>query len=627
MIKYRPEIDGLRALAVLPVILFHAGFKTFSGGFVGVDVFFVISGYLITSIILAEKQSGTFSLINFYERRSRRILPALFLVMAACFPFAWLWLTPEDLVEFSKSISYVPVFLSNFLFYKQSGYFDAAAELKPLLHTWSLAVEEQYYLFFPVLLITTWQFGKKFIIGLMIFIFITSLCYAQYLVGIKPGAAFYLLPSRFWEILVGAFVAFYYANHNIKRHGHTAEQFGSAFGFILIIYAIFAFDSQTPFPSFYTLVPTVGAALIIVFANHRTLVGKLLGTKLMLGVGLVSYSAYLWHQPLFAFTRHRSLTEPESGLMVVLAVLSFMLAYLTWRYVERPFRNRHRFSRRQVFTSAGIISVLFIVTGLVGQQTKGFIHLYNEQQLKIVGNIDEAKDYTWKRLNDLEHKDFKPNTYKVMVVGDSYAGDFINAVFENNPSNQVSFSTHVIGAVCGNLYLEEDLFKYIDVNAHKVCSDQNWYGDKKVVQLIEQADQVWLVSSWKNWQLPYINKSIANLEKRFGKKFLIVGNKSFGKKIKKIQLSEFSGKSTQELIGMRAPLSEEHISINDFMKNNISPDVFFNLSEAICMSAEECRLFDDRGNFIAYDGGHTTVDGAKYTGNILLKNPRFSGIF
>ena len=155
--RYRAEIDGLRAVAVLPVILFHAGFQQFSGGYVGVDVFFVISGYLITSIILVEKQAGTFSLINFYERRMRRILPALFFVMLACIPFAWLWLTPNNFRYFSQSVLSVTVFLSNVYFWLRSGYFDLASEFKPLLHTWSLAVEEQYYLVFPLFILLIWK--------------------------------------------------------------------------------------------------------------------------------------------------------------------------------------------------------------------------------------------------------------------------------------------------------------------------------------------------------------------------------------------------------------------------------------------------------------------------------------
>jgi peptidoglycan/LPS O-acetylase OafA/YrhL len=207
--KYRPEIDGLRAIAVIPVILFHAGFAPFGGGYVGVDVFFVISGYLITSIILAEREAGTFSLLKFYERRARRILPALFLVMAACVPFAWVWMTPSDMTDFSRSLAYMSVFASNILFYKQSGYFDAASELKPLLHTWSLAVEEQYYLLFPLLLIAGLRRGKRFAISLLAVAAIVSLAIAQWGATRAPAATFYLLHARLWELLVGGFVAFY----------------------------------------------------------------------------------------------------------------------------------------------------------------------------------------------------------------------------------------------------------------------------------------------------------------------------------------------------------------------------------------------------------------------------------
>lgn len=180
MIAYRREVDGLRALAVLPVIFFHAGFETFSGGFVGVDVFFVISGYLITSLILAEQRAGTFTLVRFYERRARRILPALFLVMFACLPLAWVYLSPHDLRRFSQSLVAVSLYGSNFLFWLTSNYFEAAAELKPLLHTWSLAVEEQYYLFFPLLLVLTWSLGKRWIVALLALLALASLGAAQW---------------------------------------------------------------------------------------------------------------------------------------------------------------------------------------------------------------------------------------------------------------------------------------------------------------------------------------------------------------------------------------------------------------------------------------------------------------
>jgi peptidoglycan/LPS O-acetylase OafA/YrhL len=366
------EIDGLRALAVLPVILFHAGFQTFSGGFVGVDVFFVISGYLITSIILAELEEGNFSIATFYERRARRILPALFVVMLACLPFAWFWLPPYDMKNFSQSLVAVSVFASNIQFWRTSNYFETAAELKPLLHTWSLAVEEQYYFFFPIFLMLMWRLGRRFILLVLATLFVVSLALAQYLaVGKSPGA-FYLLPTRGWEILVGAFVAFYVSSNAKIKIPKPANELIALVGFGLITYAILAFDKQTPFPSLYTLAPTIGAALIILSASQATWVGRLLGNKLLVGIGLISYSAYLWHQPLFAFARHGSTEQPGKPLLAALAALSMVLAYISWKYIETPFRDKSRINRRRIFQLGAAGSVLFIALGLAGHFSNGF---------------------------------------------------------------------------------------------------------------------------------------------------------------------------------------------------------------------------------------------------------------
>lgn len=455
MKKYRPEIDGLRALAILPVILFHAGFTLFSGGFVGVDVFFVISGYLITSIILAEKENAAFSLIAFYERRARRILPALFFVMLASLPFAWFWLMPTDLKNFSESLIRVPLFWSNVFFYNKSDYFDISSELKPLLHTWSLSVEEQYYLIFPIFLLMFWRFGTRFIVIFLFLIFLSSFSYAQYMVGVNSNAAFFLLPSRFWEILIGAFIAFYYANHNIRKHNHITEQLGSLVGFIFIVYSIFAFNARSPFPGFYALVPTAGAALIIIFATNRTFVGKLLSNKLMLGVGLVSYSAYLWHQPLFAFARHRNPNEPSLYLMAALIILTFILAYLTWKYIERPFRNKHRFNRKQVFIYAFLASFIFIVIGFVGKVNKGFVSRMPVSITNITDMRMPRIDNGWcfYSIDTISELKFGDNGLKCyigdkhskltgIIFGDSFAGHY--EPFWDVIGKKNNFSIHAV---------------------------------------------------------------------------------------------------------------------------------------------------------------------------------------
>tara|TARA_B110000503_G_scaffold50841_1_gene82171 strand:- start:8555 stop:10564 length:2010 start_codon:yes stop_codon:yes gene_type:complete len=349
--KYRSEIDGLRALAVLPVILFHAGFEWFSGGFVGVDVFFVISGYLITTIIISEMAEGRFSIINFYERRARRILPALFFVMAACVPFAWLWLTPIDLKEFGQSLVAVSTFSSNILFWLGSGYFDTAAELKPLLHTWSLAVEEQYYILFPIFIMLTWKLGVKWVIIFLAVIFLTSLGFAQWAAYSKPSFAFFLLPTRIWELLAGVFVAFY-LKYNLHFKSDVANQLLSLVGLSMIIYSIMIFDDKTPFPSFFTLIPVIGTSLLILCAVQRTLVHCVLSLKPIVGIGLISYSTYLWHQPLLAFARHRLSWDVSEVFLLFLCFVSLFMAWLSWRYIEKPFRDKAKIGRNAIFVSS-----------------------------------------------------------------------------------------------------------------------------------------------------------------------------------------------------------------------------------------------------------------------------------
>lgn len=371
--EHRKEVDGLRAIAVIPVVLFHAGFQTFSGGFVGVDVFFVISGYLITSIILAEKQAGTFTLVNFYERRARRILPALFLVMFICVPFAWLWLLPSDMKEFAESVFAVSTFISNILFWKTSGYFDAAVELKPLLHTWSLAVEEQYYLLFPLFLMLMWRIGNRWIWPTLFVVGLASLAAAQWGSVARPTPTFYILPTRGWELLIGSFIALYFSKETQWQPSNIVREAAGVAGLLLLAYGILMFDKGTPFPSLYALVPTMGTALIILCSTQQTAVGKLLGNRLLVGVGLISYSAYLWHQPLLAFAKHRIGEEPNQVLLGSLALAPFILAYFSWKYVEAPFRNRQRFGRKEIFAYSALLSAAFILFGVIGAITNGFL--------------------------------------------------------------------------------------------------------------------------------------------------------------------------------------------------------------------------------------------------------------
>jgi peptidoglycan/LPS O-acetylase OafA/YrhL len=390
--KYRNEIDGLRAIAVVPVILFHAGFKTFSGGFVGVDVFFVISGYLITTLILEEKQKGEFSLSSFYERRIRRILPALFVVMLTCLPFAWAWMPPADLKDFSESLAAVVTFLSNVLFWSEAGYFDTGSELKPLLHTWSLAVEEQFYILLPLLIWLGWQHGKLRRLWLIPTIWIFSFIFSEWQATNFPDAAFFLVFARFWELLTGAGAAVILLNRlDLERPLWLKPnsffcQFSSSAGLLMILLPIFLFNESTVFPGISAIPPVIGTTLIILFASPSTLVGSLLCLRPFVGIGLISYSAYLWHQPLFAFARYHEVGVWHQTLFLLLVASSLALAWATYALVERPFRNKAHFSRRQIFCFAFVVSLIFLVLGIFGHKSKGFIKYRGNEQIQSLLN-------------------------------------------------------------------------------------------------------------------------------------------------------------------------------------------------------------------------------------------------
>ena len=345
-------------------MFFHAGFEWFSGGYVGVDVFFVISGYLITLLIITDKVDGTFSLVQFYERRIRRILPALFLVVLVCVPFAWFWMLPEEWIAFSRSLVSVPIFLSNIQFLREAGYFEVANEFKPLLHTWSIAIEEQYYVGFPIILLFMWRFGRKWLLGTVVSIAIVSIGVAEWGSHNYPNETYYLLPTRAWELMLGATISLVQVFWKIPDRMILGGQIAAIAGLSLIAYAVFSFDANTRFPGGRALIPTVGTALVILFANEKTWVNKFLACKLLVGIGLISYGVYLWHYPLLVFGRLGTLDEPNVYLTTILISGSFVLAYLSWKYVEQPFRDRSKLSRKSIYVLGATTSLLIVGSGL-----------------------------------------------------------------------------------------------------------------------------------------------------------------------------------------------------------------------------------------------------------------------
>jgi len=366
--KYRPEIDGVRAVAVLSVVLFHAGIPGFAGGYIGVDVFFVISGYLITSLINAEIEKGAFSLATFYERRARRILPALFLVCLICIPFAWQWYLPGEFQSFASSLLAVIAFVSNFYFWLQNDYFAPPSETLPLFHTWSLAVEEQFYILFPLLLLTLNDGGRRRKVICILGITVASLSLATFAGARFPSANFYLLPSRAWELGLGALAAL--SRNPLSERSRASREFVAALGVAAIAASVGIFDRETFHPGPITLLPVLGTVAVIFAATPQTAVGRLLGTRELVGIGVISYSAYLWHQPLFAFARTNfgTLSPLQSGTAIG---VTFVLAWISWRFVEQPFRNKSRLSRTQFVRLAATGALSLTIAGLLGIRMDG----------------------------------------------------------------------------------------------------------------------------------------------------------------------------------------------------------------------------------------------------------------
>lgn len=370
-IKYRPEIDGLRALAIIPVVLFHADISGFNGGYIGVSMFFVISGYLITSLIKRDIDAGQFSFLEFWERRARRILPALFTVMLVTLIVAWFYELPGDFKSLGDSALAQSFFASNMYFWQQAGYFDAASDTKALLHTWSLSVEEQFYLLFPGFLFLISKHGKPFRKHLIVVLLIMSLVVSAWSVTPYPTATFYLLPTRAWELLLGAWIACMQPNERVSVR---VRETISWLALIIIIIAVFMFDNDTKFPGLSALVPC-GTTAMIIWANtgYLTRVGKILSHRLLVGIGLISYSLYLWHWPILVLADYTS-TDRLSGLVKFgLIMISTLLAWLSWKFIETPVRRRRVFNTRYRITTASLATGSVIaLAGLLIHYTDGF---------------------------------------------------------------------------------------------------------------------------------------------------------------------------------------------------------------------------------------------------------------
>jgi peptidoglycan/LPS O-acetylase OafA/YrhL len=432
---YRPDIDGLRALAILPVLLFHYRVPGFSGGFVGVDVFFVISGYLIAGLIYGEMREGRFSILTFYERRIRRIFPALFALLIAVSVAAWFILFPSDFARYAHSLFATAFFASNIEFWRELGYFDVAAEQKPLLHLWSIAVEEQFYVIFPAILMLVAGRSKARALAAVGVILAASFAFSVHAVTAGPAFAFYMLPSRAWELMLGAVLA-------IGQFPALPRMFReaiAALGIAMIAIAVALYTKATPFPGTAALLPCLGAAFVIYAGQAPASVNAMLGTRPLVFIGLISYSLYLWHWPLFVFGRDVLGRDPHGWETALLMALAFALAALSWRTIERPFRARtFRPARWKLFGGALAAMALTAVCGVAAVLDHGVPQRYSPQVQRILAGTHDVdpRAVSCFGMNGADVRagklcrigDLAAKTPSFVLWGDSHAGSIIPAV-------------------------------------------------------------------------------------------------------------------------------------------------------------------------------------------------------
>ena len=599
---YRRDIDGLRAIAILPVIFFHAGFNNFDYGYLGVDIFFVISGFLITSFIVNDLKLEKFKVLNFFDRRARRILPGLVFIMIASIPLALVYMQPDDLENFGQSLFATSLFSNNILLYLTSGYWDIASEFKPLLHTWSLSVEEQYYVVFPFLMILIWKL-KSFWLMFLLFLFLSIISFFYYYFGsfgnesIESRASFLLLFGRAWQILLGAIGAL--ISLKVITKIDTVKKFYKEFicllGISLILLSMFHSLIFELNQIYLPVLASIGTLLLLVFSNQNLIATALLRSKLFVWIGLISYSLYLWHQPIFAFARIRSFDEPSFVSMILLILFLIPLATLSFK-LERFFKNPKNVNNR-IFYSSLIVSLIIICSaGLTFHFSNGFYKNYNELTApylvedKFYDNDGYIVDAF--KFQDLE---FSGNKKNLIIYGDSFARDFINMGRSNDYFKNYEFTIRPYNCFNKQNYTDEEKFNLIKE------------GDLIIISyriLPSEASKRCL----KN-KISYLEKNKID--------FLVIGTKDFGYNINR--------PLKDKIYDFKAKPSEEILEFNDFLKNNVPNEKFIDLLNLIS-TEDGVPLFTEDNKLMSIDRAHLTYFGAKEVGKIVFSDIRLNDL-
>ena len=621
--RYRPDIDGLRAVAVLSVLFYHARFDLFAGGFVGVDVFFVISGFLITRLIINQVDKGTFSYSTFYIRRVRRLFPTLLVVVTSTLIAGLIIFPPEYLQRFAGAAIYALTSISNFYFMSEVNYFEAVSELKPLLHTWSLSVEEQFYLIWPICLVfLATKFPRWTVPLVLIIVAIISLVLAEIFADLR--ALFFFTGFRIFELAIGALMVWVI---KIELPSNWLKEVLLVIGLALIAWSVFALDQNTPWPGLISLIPCTGAALVI-YAGTAPITGKLLSNPVSVFIGLISYSLYLVHWPLivfYAFTRLTELTQTEKWALVAVSII---LSYVLYALVETPFRHGYKkpngWKPAKFGLTCAMLALAIIIPASHIYANDGWkFRISNTDIETLLHNNEEMEFRSVNNFDTLHQTVFDSDqTKNILVIGDSHSEDIFNALtsnIESLPNTQITWQRFDDRCF---LNLAQPLFRDKLLGRASTCQHERdeLLGSGK----LQKADVILISNRWALRYLDGVENGLEFLEKNSPAKILILGNKAEFPFLLKATYKLGPSKEL-ETVSFETR-SDEYIEIAKKL-NEVSQSrdhVFINLHDLVCdIEDKRCKVISKNVELLYFDESHWSWAGEKIFGQSIIALPQF----
>ena len=643
-IDYRPEIDGLRCIAVLSVVLYHAqikifDFELFNGGFIGVDIFFVISGYLITSIIYKElNEYNTFSFKKFYERRIRRILPALLFVILLSQPIAWIYFYPAELINYSKSILYSLGFSSNFYFHFTGlQYGSPEGILKPFLHTWSLSVEEQYYVIFPIVFFIIFKYFRKYLLHFLLIVFTTSLLLAEWGSKSYPSLTFYFLHSRIWELICGSLLAYFEIKLGSRGRDSALAKVFTFFGLMLIIYSVFFFNNKIYHPSFNTIIPVVGVAFVLWFANKSDIITKILSYNLFVGIGLISYSLYLWHYTIFSFAKNLDILYDNNTGKLILITFSIILSIFTYFIIEQPARKINSFKIVFYFLLISISNIAIITN----DGFKNRLKVKNYQEKHTFKYLTQNSKPCFNRIKNACN--FNRYKKKIILLGDSHMGSLAFDLY-NRTKSKYSFLPLTYA---GYFHLK----KVSRINKHTKKKNVGYDVIRNSVEEILKKSKNNIIIIGGVTSLYFYNKRIEGRAKHWDYMFVDKDTHKYNPKIlEDVFINLIKELSINNKVIILYPIPEVGVDLkkkkfanmvrvfnytySDFLNQNSEVINFFDTinhpnvykvfpHKAFCNEEKNLCKTHDNDNFYFYDGYHPSLIGASMINNLIEKKIKY----